>query len=58
MKYLIKSFLILLIIFFETMLSFAFAFNSIAMFLAIMTIFNAFLIIYYIRIDLNIKIDN
>lgn len=54
MKYLIKSFLILLIIFFETMLCFAFAFNSIAMFVAVLMIFNAFLTIYYIRVDLNI----
>lgn len=55
MKYLIKSYLILLIIFFETMLCFAFAFNSKAMFVAVLMIFNAFLIIYYICVDLNIK---
>jgi hypothetical protein len=62
MKYLIKSCLILLIIFFETMLCFAFAFNSIAMFVAIMTIFNSFLIITYFGFNLNINnekdIDN
>ena len=57
MKYLIKSYLILLIIFFETMLCFAFAFNSKAMFVAVMCIFNAFLIITYgfISFDLNIN---
>jgi hypothetical protein len=62
MKYLIKSCLILLIIFFETMLCFAFAFNSIAMLVAVLMIFNAFLTIYYICVDLNINskkdIDN
>ena len=62
MKYLIKSYLILLIIFFETMLCFAFAFNSIAMLVAVLMIFNAFLTIYYICVDLNINskkdIDN
>lgn len=57
MKYLIKSYLILLIIFFETMLSFAFAFNSKAMFVAVLMIFNAFLTIYYISVDLNITIN-
>lgn len=57
MKYLIKSFLILLIIFFETMLCFAFTFNSMAMFVAVLMIFNAFLIIYYICVDLNITIN-
>lgn len=54
MKYLIKSYLILLIIFFETMLCFAFAFNSKTMFVAVLIIFNAFLTIYYICVDLNI----
>ena len=55
MKYLIKSYLILLIIFFETMLCFAFAFNSKAMFVAIMCIFNALLIIAYLGCNLNIN---
>lgn len=62
MKYLIKSYLILLIIFFEAMLCFAFAFNSKAMFIAIMVIFNTFLFIAHICIDLKINakedIDN
>ncbi len=54
MKYLIKSYLILLIIFFETMLCFAFAFNSKAMLVAVLMIFNAFLIFAYMIVDLNI----
>jgi len=62
MKYLIKSYLILLIILFETMLSFAFAFNSKAMFVAVIFIFNSFLIITYLGSNLNINekkdIDN
>lgn len=62
MKELIKSYLILLIIFFEVMLCFAFAFNSKAMFIAIMLIFNSFLIFAYNCIDLKINtkkdIDN
>lgn len=56
MKYLIKSFLILLIIFFETMLCFAFAFNSKAMFVAVLMIFNAFLSIAYLCFNLNINL--
>lgn len=59
MKELIKSYLILLIIFFEIMLCFAFAFNSKAMFIAIMIIFNGFLIIAYncIYLTINAKKD-
>lgn len=57
MKYLIKSCLILLIIFFETMLCFAFTFNSKAMFVAVLMIFNAFLIFAYMIVDLNITIN-
>lgn len=57
MKYLIKSYLILLIIFFETMLCFAFTFNSKAMFVAVLMIFNAFLIFAYMIVDLNITIN-
>lgn len=56
MKYLIKSYLILLIIFFETMLCFAFAFNSKAMFVAVLMIFNYFLIITYLCFNLNINL--
>jgi hypothetical protein len=62
MKYLIKSYLILLIISFETMLCFAFTFNSTAMFVAVIFIFNVFLIITYLGSNLNINekkdIDN
>ena len=57
MNYLIKSYLILLIIFFETMLCFAFAFNSKAMFVAVMFIFNAFLIITYGFTSFDLNID-
>ena len=53
-KILAKSFLILLIIFFETMLCFAFAFNSKAMFIAIMVIFNAICYVIYYCCDLKI----
>lgn len=56
MKYLIKSYLILLIIFFETMLCFAFAFNSKVMFVAVLMFFNYFLIIAYLCFDLNINL--
>jgi hypothetical protein len=55
MKYLIKSYLILLIIFFETMLCFAFAFKSATMFVAVIFIFNSFLIITYLGSNLNIN---
>ena len=55
MKYLIKSYLILLIIFFETMLCFAFTLNSKAMFVVVMCIFNAFLIITYLNLNINEK---
>lgn len=56
MKYLIKSYLILLIIFFETMLCFAFVFNSKAMFVAVLMFFNYFLIIAYLCFNLNINL--
>ena len=51
----IKSYLILLIIFFETMLCFAFTFNSKAMFVAVICIFNTFLIITYLGFNLSIN---
>jgi len=57
MKYLIKSCLILLIIFFETMLLFAFLLKSLAMFIAIMVIFNAICYVIYYCCDLNININ-
>ena len=57
MKYLIKSCLILLIIFFETMLLFAFLLKSLAMFIAIMVIFNAICYVIYYCCDLNITIN-
>lgn len=57
MKYLIKSYLILLIIFFETMLLFAFLLKSLAMFIAIMVIFNAICYVIYYCCDLNININ-
>lgn len=57
MKYLIKSYLILLIIFFETMLCFAFAFKSATMFVAVICIFNSFLIITYLGSDLKINTE-
>ena len=55
MKYLIKSYLILLTILFETMLCFAFCFNSKAMFLTVIFISNVFLIVTYHSITLNIN---
>ena len=57
MKYLIKSYLILLIIFFETMLLFAFLLKSLAMFIAIMVIFNAICYVIYYCCDFNININ-
>ena len=61
-KILAKSFLILLIIFFQTMLLFAFLLKSLAMFIAIMVIFNAICYVIYYCCDLNINekkdIDN
>ena len=58
MNYLIKTYLILLIIFFETMLCFAFTFNSKTMFVAVMCVFNAFLIITYLNFKLTINEKN
>ena len=56
-KILAKSFLILLIIFFQTMLLFAFLLKSLAMFIAIMVIFNAICYVIYYCCDLNININ-
>jgi len=54
-KILAKSFLILLIIFFQTMLLFAFLLKSLAMFIAIMVIFNAICYVIYYCCDLTIN---
>ena len=48
-KILAKSFLILLIIFFQTMLLFAFLLKSLAMLIAILVIFNAICYLIYIQ---------
>ena len=56
-KILAKSFLILLIIFFQTMLLFAFLLKSLAMFIAIMVIFNAICYVIYYCCDLKINTE-
>ena len=56
-KILAKSFLILLIIFFQTMLVFAFLLKSVAMFIAIMVIFNAVCYVIYYCCDLTINTE-
>ena len=56
-KILAKSFLILLIIFFQTMLVFAFLLKSLAMFIAIMVIFNAVCYVIYYCCDLTINTE-
>ena len=56
-KLLAKSFLILLIIFFQTMLLFAFLLKSLAMFIAIMVILNAVCYVIYYCCDLKINTE-
>ena len=56
-KLLAKSFLILLIIFFQTMLVFAFLLKSLAMFIAIMVILNAVCYVIYYCCDLKINTE-
>ena len=56
-KLLANYFLILLIIFFQTMLLFAFLLKSLAMFIAIMVIFNAICYVIYYCCDLTINTE-
>jgi uncharacterized membrane protein YesL len=56
-KILAKSFLILLIIFFQTMLLFAFLLKSLAMLIAILVIFNAICYLIYYCCDLTINTE-
>ena len=56
-KLLAKSFLILLIIFFQTMLLFAFLLKSVAMLIAIMVIFNVTCYVIYYCCDLTINTE-
>ena len=56
-KLLAKSFLILLIIFFQTMLVFAFLLKSVAMLIAIMVIFNVTCYVIYYCCDLTINTE-